>query len=224
MTTPPPTARQPRRAGRLPAAERAARREQILRAALEEIAEQGFERATTARIAERAGASKETLYAWFGDKRGLAAALIEANADRAVAVPVPDDVEDGHTLAQARTALCRCARGLLDLLTSRESVALNRAAMASPALAQELRASGRGRTGPTVEQYLARLHELGLLHAPDPGEAFRLLYGLVVQDTQIQSLLGAPRPARALREAQADRAVEHFLTLIASPRPGSPIG
>ncbi len=175
-----------------------------------------------ARIAERAGASKETLYAWFGDKTGLAAALIEANADRSVLVPAPEEIDEMHTLADTREVLSGCARGLLALLTGRESVALNRAAMASPVLARELLASGRGRTGPAVERYLARVHELGLLRVPDPGDAFRLFYGLVVRDTQIQTLLGAPPPPATERRAQAEQAVERFLALTSPHGPSLP--
>lgn len=206
------------RPGRLPAAAREARREQILRAAMDEIAEHGYERATMARIAARAGASKETLYAWFRDKEGLAAALIEANADHAVPVPAPDAIDESHTVADAQAALTSCAEGLLVLLTSRDSIALNRAAMTSPVLAETLRSSGRDRTGPAIEGYLSRLHELGVLDAPDPPEAFRLLYGLVVQDAQIQTLLGAAPPRASDRQARASRAVAGFLTLVATAR------
>ncbi len=180
---------------------------------MDEIAEHGYERATTARIAKRAGASKETLYAWFGDKAGLVTALIEANADHAIPVPAPDAVDEADAATDASRALISCAEGLLLLLTSRDSIALNRAAMTSPALAETLRAAGPGRTGPAVEGYLARLHELGILHAPDPRAAFRLLFGLVVQDIQIQTLLGAEPPSPPDCRRQAALAVDRFLTL-----------
>lgn len=189
------------------------RREQILRAAMDEIAEQGYAHATMSRIAKRAGASKETLYSWFGDKPGLASALIAANANRALSVPSPENIDSAYTIEQARGALLKCAEGLLDLLTSRESVALNRAAMESQALAHELLAAGRGRTGSAVEQYLARLHELGILHAPDIRDAFRLLYGLTIQDAQIQALLGAPPLTTTEKRRRAEQAVDHFLAL-----------
>jgi AcrR family transcriptional regulator len=39
----------------------------VLEAALELLVERGYRRTTMAAIAERATASKETLYAWFGD-------------------------------------------------------------------------------------------------------------------------------------------------------------
>lgn len=194
-------------------AARDARRQQILHAASEEFGAQGFERATMSRIARRAGASKETLYAWFGDKAGLASAVIEAHADQAVVLPEPDDITPAYTLAEAESELMRFAAGLLALLTGQESVSLNRAAMASPMLARTLREAGRGRTGPAAERYLARLHELGIMNAPDPKAAFRLLYGLVIQDAQIQALLGEAPPSAAEQSAQAADAVCSFLRL-----------
>ena len=209
-------ARRGRPAGRIPEAERSARREQVLRAALEELVERGYEQATMSRIAARASASKETLYSWFGDKVGVFTAVIEANADRSLAVPDPDRIDGSHDTAAARSALLACASGLLALLTSPESVAMNRAAMASPALAEILHATGRGRSGPLVVRYLARLDELGLIAARDPEESFRLFYGLVVQDAQIGVLLGAPRPGDPERAARAEVAVDRFLRLVAA--------
>ncbi len=185
---------------------------------MDEIAEQGYAHATMSRIAKRAGASKETLYSWFGDKAGIASALITTNADQALSVPSSESIDSTYTIDQARGALLKCAEGLLDLLTSRESIALNRAAMDSQALAHELLASGRGRTGSAVEQYLARLHHLGILHAPDIHDAFRLLYGLTIQDAQIQALLGAPPLTTTEKHRRAEQAVDHFLTLTSVPK------
>ncbi|MEZ5085683.1 MAG: TetR/AcrR family transcriptional regulator C-terminal domain-containing protein [Tessaracoccus sp.] len=65
----------------------------------------------------------------------------------------------------------------------------------------------------SIEHYLSRLHQLGLIHAPDPSDAFRLFYGLVIQDAQIQGLLGAPRLTASERRGRAERAVDHFLIL-----------
>jgi AefR-like transcriptional repressor, C-terminal domain len=79
-----------------------------------------------------------------------------------------------------------------------------------------LLAQGRHRTGPLVEAYLARLAAAGRLRVDDPAEAFRLLYGLVVQDLQIRVLLGEPPPGRAALADQARAAVDRFLALTAA--------
>ncbi|QFG24764.1 TetR/AcrR family transcriptional regulator [Actinomadura sp. WMMB 499] len=210
-----------RRRGRLPAAERERRRAEVLDAALSVVTEQGYDRATMSDVAARAGASKETLYAWFGDREGLIAALIEANADASAARLVALVGDRDVTPGTARRALVAYATGLLTLLTGPSSVTLNRAAMASPSLARTLLSSGRHRIGPLVEDYLERLHAAGIVHAPDPGEAYRTLYGLVVRDTQIRVLLGEEAPTAAEIAEHAETAVTGFLALHAPGRPPS---
>ena len=199
------------RRGRPKAGERAERERLVIAAALEELIEHGYERVTMLGIASRAGASKETLYNWFGSKEGLFAALIKEDADRSA-----------EQLQQALAAeadpfdtLVRYATGLLTLLTSPTSVALNRAAMSSPELAENLLTHGRRRVGPVVERYLALLTDSGVLQVPDPARGFELLYGLVVRDTQIRSLLGDPAPSSAAIARQATAAVEAFFALTA---------
>jgi AcrR family transcriptional regulator len=188
----------------------------VLDAVVKLLVERGYQGTTMAAVAERAGSSKETLYAWFGGKQGLFTALIRRQAeatDQAMAAALDDD--GGADPAATLTAF---ATNLLRLLLGERSVALNRAALAelgggraagrAPAgeLAAVLLAQGRHRTGPIVEAYLARL-----------AEAFQLLYGLVVRDLQIRVLLGEPPPAPEALAAQARTAVERFLALTAAP-------
>lgn len=202
------------RRGRIPTAERERRQREVLDAALAVIAEQGYEAATMTVIAQRAGASKETLYAWFGSRAGLVTALIEANADASTA-HLSDIFEGGSAsdLATATATLVEYATGLLTLLTSDSSVALNRAAMTSRSLAAVLLDSGRHRIGPIVERYLGVLHDAGLIAAPDPAEAYRALYGLVVRDTQIRTLLGERPPNQHEIAEHAKHAVASFFIL-----------
>jgi hypothetical protein len=93
--------------------------------------------------------------------------------------------------------------------------------MASPELATVLLRHGRHTTGPLVERYLAKLARDGVIDADDPAEAFRLLYGLVIQDTQIRALLGEEAPTRSQRTAQAEVAVGRFLALTTDGRTGA---
>ena len=190
------------------------------------MGEQGYQAVSMQAIATRAGASKETLYAWFGDRDGLITALIERNADvsatrlRQILATDPHD----HDAAVAR--LTGYAEALLRLLTSDTSVALNRAAMTSPALARQLLAGGRHRVGPVVEQFFARLHAAGLIGEPDAAQAYRVFYGLVVQDTQIRVLLGEPAPSMREIRRQAARAVRAFFAccspvVLVAPEPSS---
>ena len=160
-------------------------------------------------VASLAGASKETLYRWFGSKEGLFSALITANADRSAELVRKALDADG----EPRKTLVGYSIGLLSLLTSPPSIALNRAAVSAPELAEILLANGRHRVGPLVERYLAALAERGVLSIDDPADAFELLYGLVVRDTQIRALLGErPLGPEAIAE-RARTAVDQFLQL-----------
>lgn len=169
-------------------------------------------------VAQRARASKETLYAWFGDRDGLFAALIERNADATVpglnaTFSPPSSVDD------IRTTLLHYATALLTLLTGEPSVSLNRAAMANRRLAELLLRCGRHRAGPVVEDFLTAAHDNGLICAPDPAEAYGQLYGLIVRDSQIRVLLGEAKPSSKSVDASAAMAVEQFLQLRSTVKP-----
>jgi AcrR family transcriptional regulator len=204
------------RRGRPPAGHSDAHRQVVLDSAFELLVERGYRRTTMTAVAERAGSSKETLYAWFGDKPGLFVALVrraEAMNQRVLLALNSEHVSDP---AETLTAF---ATGLLRLLLGERSVAINRAAIgeldSAPELASVLLAQGRHRTGPIVEAYLARLAAQGRLAIDDPAEAFTLLYGLVVQDLQIRALLGDRLPERDLAQ-HARAAVDRFLALTTS--------
>ena len=198
--------------GRLRADDRADRRDAILDAALEQLIEHGPAALSMLAVAKRANASKETLYSWFGNKDGVLTALIERNADRTMEriKTAMDDLD-----IDPRDALAGFAAGLLALLTAEGSVALNRAAMSSPALASRLLDSGRFRVGPIVEGYLGDLHGRGVIDADDAPAAFELLYGLIVRDLQIRILLGEPAPDVEQLERRAHEAVDQFFRLCA---------
>lgn len=200
------------RRGRPRAGEREAREQAIAQAAMAELIEHGFDGVTMLKVAKRAGASKETLYSWFGNREGLFAALITNNADT-TAANVERALQQGGSPEHVLTSF---AVGLLRLLTGEESVALNRAAMSSPELSQLLLTSGRHRVGPLVEEYLGELGRDGTLRIDDPADSFTLLYGLIVEDVQIRVLLGDDPPDLATIERHAARAVQRFFVLCGS--------
>lgn len=183
----------------------------MLDAAMRVIVRDGYVAATMQAVADEARASKETLYAWFGDREALVSAVIRGNADASVARVAGALARPAADAEEARRTLEGFARGLLTLLTGEASVALNRAAMGSPALATELLASGRHRIGPLVAAYLSDLYDAGLSPHPDGERAFSLLYGLIVQDTQIRVLLGEQPPSSHAVAARARAAVAAFL-------------
>jgi AcrR family transcriptional regulator len=206
---PPPRTANASRRGRPPASERPLRRAAALDAARAELVESGYDAMTMQQVAQRAGSSKESLYKWFGSKQGLVAELIaeqSTSTNAAVKAALEND-ED------SRTTLTLIATNLLELLVSPVSLALNRAAVTAPDVAADLLKLGRHTTGPLIETYLAKLHREGVLEVEHPAEAFRLLYGLVVQDTQIRALLGESPPSQAARNRQATTAVDRFWSL-----------
>ena len=207
-----------RRRGRPKAGESEQRRIEVIEAALDELVEHGVAKTTMASIAKRAGASKETLYSWFENRDGLVAALIRHNADVS-AERVHEALAGGEATLDTLTGF---GGNLLRLLTSPASIALNRAAMTIPSLADELLASGRHRVGPIVEEYLARLDDAGLIGVEDPAGAFESFYGLVIRDTQIRCLLGEAPPDADAINVRAIDAVTQFVALHPPRTGGSP--
>jgi AcrR family transcriptional regulator len=198
----------------------AERREEILLVALTVLAERGYRGASMREIAGRARASKETLYAWFGDKRGLFEELVGLQAERVDAAITPS--LDGEAAA-APEVLRDFAIELQKLLLGERSVVINRAAISEattdPTLAEALAARGRESVVPKLVRYLEGQRERGVLEFDDPQTAVDALIGLTIGDQQVRRLLGVlPMPGPARIEARADRAVGAFLTLFAPPQ------
>jgi AcrR family transcriptional regulator len=131
------------------------RREEILNVALSVLAERGYRGASMREIAERAQASKETLYAWFGDKRGLFEELVRWQAERIDAVLVPSLERDADDPSEVLRAF---AVELQRLLLGDRAVVINRAAISEApsehTFAKVLAAQGRGSIVPKLARYL----------------------------------------------------------------------
>ncbi len=165
-------------------------------------------------VAKRASASKETLYAWFGDKLGLFEAVIRRNAVR-VRVALNGHLDRDTPV---ETALNDFGRALATHLLCDNAVSINRAAIAEAhsgsVLANSLARVGREPIRRTFVQYLEICHARGLLNVEDTDEAVDTFVGLLLGDVQTRRLLGlsqAPRDGDI--EHRAKRAVEHFCRL-----------
>ncbi|MFE0755198.1 TetR/AcrR family transcriptional regulator [Inquilinus sp. NPDC058860] len=198
------------------------RRQAVLDAALAVLERRGYAGTSMLDIAREARASKETLYAWFGDKKGLFAALV---ADNAAAVnAVIEAVPAGSEEASIRAVLSEFGTALLALLLGPRAVAINRAAAAEAVrdgeLGRLLVASGRAATGGRMVALLRDRAVRGEIEADDPEDAFSVFLGLLLRDLQIQVLVGAATTpdGKALRR-RAEAAAELFLRLY-GPRPG----
>jgi AcrR family transcriptional regulator len=192
------------------------RRLEILEAAQHVLAERGYRATSMLEIARRAKASKETLYAWFGNKRGLFAALVRSNA-----AAINDTLLCGLERQEEdlRVTLTAFASELLRLLLSARALAVNRAAISEAAtgdttLGQILVANGRDNTVPRLVACLEAHRGKGRLTFDDSEEAAGTLIGLVVGDLQVRRLLGVlAMPEDSEVRARAAKAVEHFLKL-----------
>lgn len=191
------------------------RREEILGVALSVLAERGYRGASTREIARRAHASKETLYAWFGDKRGLFEELVRWQAERVDAVITPNLERDGDEPAEVLRGF---ALELQRLLLGERAVVINRAAISEAAsdrtFARILATQGRGSVVLKLERYLEGQRERGRLEFEEAEAAIDAIIGLAIGDQQVRRLLGVlPRPETEQMEARAERAARMFLML-----------
>lgn len=197
------------------AAGRARRREEILEAAFALLTERGYEGTSMLAIAVRARASKETLYAWFGDKQGLFAALVRENA-AAANRGLTDALADPD--AAPAVVLERFGADFLRLILGERAIAINRAAITAAATSADLGrllvANGRERTGGLLVQYLERQRVAGRLAFADAEGAFGALLGLLLRDWQVRALLGElVPPSEEVLRARAAEATALFLRL-----------
>jgi len=190
------------------------RTREILDAAVAVLRERGYGGATMLAIASRASASKETLYAWFGNKSGLFEAVIRANASQ-VDAALTAALEQS---APPQDALGAFGRELLALLLSEPALTINRAAISEaasiPAFGKILAAAGRDAVAPKLILYLDQQKQLGTLSFTDAEDAAETLISLLLGDLQVRRLLGVvPKPDRTWIETRATRAVAQFMRL-----------
>lgn len=187
------------------------RRNEILDIAKQMMVDAGVEQTTMLRIAQEAGASKETLYNWFGTKTGLIEALCLREAETIndqLSAALNDDTRSIESVLE------NLAIGLMNTLLGDWSLAVNRAAMQSPEIATTVLQSGRFTVGPMVAEYLERQSAAGRIHIESGDAAFRLLFGLIMQDSQIRALLWNRAEAPATYPGHARVAVRSFLDLV----------
>lgn len=195
----------------MPAKMTAGRRDDILDAALELLASGGLQSVTTTALARVARCSKDTLYVLFENRDAILAPLVERQASQLNAILQESDVE-ASPLDQLRLISTQ----LLKLLTSRASLAINRAALgdASGDLSRILIAAGKERSAPKIMAVIETLDRKGVIQTPDPLDTYRTLYGLLIGDRQILALHDAYEPAEDA-EVIAARAVERLVRLYA---------
>lgn len=186
-----------------------ARREAIVEIATELFREVGYERASMATIAARAGGSKATLYNYFKSKEELfAAAMIDAIEDQGQGlIDVLDAADD-----DIESVLLRFGEAFLRLVTAPDALAINRTAVAEGAnstLGATLYELGPKRAWGEVARYIRELQERGRIRSGDPYVVASHLRGMLEAGVVEPLLWGATiehEPAAATKAA-----VEAFL-------------
>jgi AcrR family transcriptional regulator len=145
-------------------------------------------------VAKEAKASNETLYRWYGDKRGLFKMMVEGNA-KATTAALEAAIGSG---ADPLGTLEQIAPVLLLMLLGERAIALNRAAASdeSGELGATIASSGRESVFPLMETLIQNGLQLGVLAAPSARTATEWFLSLLIGDQQIRRAVRAmPLPS-----------------------------
>ena len=189
------------------------RRQILLDAAESVFFELGYSSASMDDIARRAGMSKKTLYRLFETKESLFAALVASR--RAVL----EAMIAGNACADDDCAqdVLRCYLGkVARFVLAPRQAALYRLVIAeslrTPELAHAFYHEGPCKVRAVLQQWLARQHQLGVLHVPDPERDAGMVCSMVIAELQMRLLVGESHaPDHALIDATVNRAVDLFL-------------
>jgi AcrR family transcriptional regulator len=184
-----------RKRGRPTAAERRAREAQILKAALGVFLRSGFGNSTVEELAAAAKVTKRTLYAYYGDKAGLYAAMIK---DLAVGVSLDAATDHGTLEALAARIVYR--------VHSDELVGLHRLVIAEssrfPDLALVLHSQGDARHIARLAEHLRAERDAARARLAEP------LFSLLLGERHRRRLLGLdPAPSLSQAAEHADAAL-----------------
>ena len=184
------------------------RRLRVHAAVRELLSEQGFKVSMEA-VAARAGCSKQTLYAQFGNKQGLLRSLIEEHLDLAT-TPLARDVED------PRGTLLAFATQHLEHLCDPSVMATNRLLTAEahhfPQEAQSLYHDGCDTLQQRLADWIGNAMRQGRLRHDEPHFAAEMLLGMIAGlDLERQRFGVAHRASDEARQRWARFAVDTFL-------------
>jgi AcrR family transcriptional regulator len=185
------------------------RRDQISAVAEGVFLERGYAETTMQVIAERAGASKETLYRHFGCKEALFSEVVRRRSALMMGG------EEGELSGSPKQVLLDLALNLLNFLGGADSICLYRVVVAEsprePELGRIFYAQGPGRIIARLSGYLSQAAERGELRVGDPDLAARLFIGAVIAHHQILRLVVKASFTEAELLTHATEAVSLFM-------------
>ena len=171
------------------------RREQIETAAFELLAEEGYEKVSMLKIAKKASASNQTMYAWYGNKQKLFESIIHRSGEQMLAFLTQAIAEEG----QLEEVLYEFGIHLLGFITSDEAQIINRAAVIdatkSGILAQAIDTGIRTELIALLAQLMEKFPQTDSL-SPEFGgtEMAEIFISLLFGELQFRGTLGLVEP------------------------------
>lgn len=219
--------RRPPSGGRPSREEAAGRDRRVLATAAAMFEQRGYEGTTIDALAEAAGVGKPTLYARFGDKGGLFAAVFRLRVE-AVLAPVAAEASAAaalHDPADLPQALRTVGTLLLQRGLLPDTVALSRIIVGEagrfPELARLSHAEGWLRCVGLVAGLLRSFEAVGAIAVgPDVEEAADLFLSLIMGRKQRAVMLGLPAPDAEAIVRRVARCVDIFLNGVTVRTPG----
>jgi AcrR family transcriptional regulator len=182
-----------------------------LDAAVEVFLENGFGGATIDLVVERAGASKATVYSFFGGKDGLFAAIVEERCESILSAFGDPEVVD----SDVPSALAHIGRRYLEVVMAPVAVGFYRLIVAEgvrfPELTRTFHQIGPDRANAHLAGMLTVWRERGLIRLDDPQLAAVQFFDLVSGDLHRRAMAGIlPKNLRAAIQRSVDNAVQVF--------------
>ena len=189
------------------------RRREIAAVAEHVFFETGFADTTMQSIANRAGASKETLYRHFGSKEELFAEVVAARA-RSFLEDLDERFEHLGTVADVLRSL---GLRMLETMSASDAVSLCRIVIAesprNPELGELFMRAGPDRVRERLSEFLSAAARRGELRCPDASQAARIFLGAVLTDMQLAWLVlqDPPPMPRSRMRPFVDEVVAMFM-------------
>jgi AcrR family transcriptional regulator len=187
------------------------RRAQILDGATAVFLEYGYARATIELVVARIGASKATIYSFFGGKEGLFSALIEERTEHILAGF--KDIEIGTV--DVRKGLAHFARQFMDVVMSPDAIELYRLILAEgprfPDLVKSFYRIGPDRVTARVAKELRLWAQHGRISADDPDRIAAQFLDTVRGELHVRVMAGLrPDDLAEAINSNIDHAVRTF--------------
>ncbi|EIZ77620.1 TetR family transcriptional regulator [Novosphingobium sp. Rr 2-17] len=179
--------------------------------------ERGFGAVTMEAVAQRAGASKATLYGYFASKEALFEAFVNEAGKEGF-----EELEAAKQPGPARETLHRLGMAYLSLVTRREVIEVNRLIIGEagrqPQLSRIFYENGPRKTLVTICETIALLADRGALRPTDIRQAGLYFKALCEAGLVERQLWGLDEvPDAAIRQAAVEEATEVYLSAFAAP-------